>query len=475
MRWAWLAAFAVLGVLAVMLPLGLRQMDLASDQGAQFSVAAALGAQSEQGGRLALLEARLDQAIAAQAQRADRLEQELVALKEQRAPAGPGSPISVDGVDLPPAPMDLPPVPKAPSISVDLPPAPKDLKGTRSILEVAAKVEKGDYYKLNDTKITTCSVRAAARPVWGPAQPIQEPEMQPWPADARGAIATSWSGPDREQWICQWRTLQEYCAMHGYTLYPINDTEEWQAERLRSDLSAHWLKIQVLRKLLLKHPWVLHMDVDAMFPDVASSRSVEDAMGSALSTKSLIVTERRQWNTDTVFIRSSAWGRRFVENVWELRHVCPHCIGEQCALALEVLNNVIGHHLDMGNADSRTIGPYEGWSCCLPRALCEWPLSRKSGPRFPAGGRGNRNVFYCTGAWMTEYFNKGGGPANRKDPQLEPAPKNDHPHILFWEQFRRSLGIRHPSKTRTSCECFKVRVHNETAEQAYKSCRDWKR
>jgi len=162
------------------------------------------------------------------------------------------------------------------------------------------------------------------------------------------------------QWECQLSTVRSYCNKYGYTFYLFNDTAEKQAEREKYELRPYWLKIQAMRDVLPKHAWVMHVDTDSMFPSLDVSRPVEDVIAATPANSrgaSLYVPDDYNWNTDTVLVRNTDWGRNYLEQVWALRIPCPMCVkgSEQCALELAMYQSAIQHQLDAGGSDIKKV------------------------------------------------------------------------------------------------------------------------
>lgn len=259
--------------------------------------------------------------------------------------------------------------------------------------------------------------------------------------DQRGAVMTAWaepgfSGAGAKRWACQVGTHQAYCAKHGYKCHYVHDTGAWEAERKKRDLPRFWLKIQAMRELLPKHPWLLYLDVDAMVTDVENATSVEQLFSEAPAATSLFVPDSmtlENWNTDTILLKNDAVGQKFLDRVWQLGDVCPDCLGEQCAVNLGLFDAIMAHQVtlvDSGLASKQIeVDDYRGGSCCEPRTHCE----------YPDGRMGSRNP-----SVKSYYFSQ--GCVWNWQRRLVQAGRSSPPWIAWNATLRKQMKIEHPVK-----------------------------
>ena len=261
-----------------------------------------------------------------------------------------------------------------------------------------------------------------------------------------GAIIRVWALEDQtssnrssimEQYECQLRSQAQYCTQHGYKCYLFvgrNEPNSWDLERKHDNLPPHWVKIQAIRDILPYHPWVLYLDFDNYFYNVTGSSSVEAVLQQeGYNNASILVPNEMGWNSDTIFLINNNFSNHFIHHIWELRNVCPRCVGEQCAVTLGMfdvlVNSLVSKHLK---------GEYEvarddGYNCCDPGIYCEFPRTlsniQNSGASY--------NVQGCVWQWQRML-------------EIQHPDLLKQTDLFYLPDFRDLLGFEHGIKERSS-------------------------
>ena len=267
------------------------------------------------------------------------------------------------------------------------------------------------------------------------------------PMSNKGAIIRVWAVANQtssynrssifEKYECQLRSHARYCAQHGYKCYLFvgrNEPNSWDLERKHDNLPPHWVKIQAIRDILPYHPWVLYLDFDNYFYNVTGSSSVEAVLQQeGYNNASILVPNEMGWNSDTIFLINNNFSNHFIHHIWELRNVCPRCVGEQCAVTLGMfdvlVNSLVSKHLK---------GEYEvarddGYNCCDPGIYCEFPRTlsniQNSGASY--------NVQGCVWQWQRML-------------EIQHPDLLKQTDLFLLPDFRDLLGFEHGIKERSS-------------------------
>lgn len=126
---------------------------------------------------------------------------------------------------------------------------------------------------------------------------------------------------------------------HPFT-HPRTTHQPTRSERAR----ALSIKVVAMRRLLERATdgqYVLYVDTDALFTRNASS--VEEIVARASHDHpmaSLFLDKGKGWSTHWVLLKKSEWSVAFLQRVWSLgiSHY-PACVGEQCAMAMALLES----------------------------------------------------------------------------------------------------------------------------------------
>ena len=228
---------------------------------------------------------------------------------------------------------------------------------------------------------------------------------------------------------CQIQSQVKYCLKHGYSHHIRSDFYQDES------IAIHWTKVLAILELLPHYPWVLYVDVDSAFLSPSTSPSIEDLLNSTDIGNAFTIMPDNHfgWSGDFIFVRNSAIGIAFIQHLWSLRHHCPSCVGEQCALHV-ALFDLIAHEAQMWLQSNQTtievnVARDQNHSCCLPISHCEFPFGDKrvnvNHGLFPQG---------CTWNWQKALSING-------DRKLI--------YASFALQMRSALNIKHPVKKMT--------------------------
>lgn len=256
-------------------------------------------------------------------------------------------------------------------------------------------------------------------------------------ASSIGAVVSLHSDDDSEniqkRWNCQLKNHETYCGKNGYKCYIITDSQRWRLQR--DNLVGHWMKLQVVREVLLNHSWVLYLDLDSIFENPLTAPPIE----SLITRKdiSLVLPGGKGWSTDMMLFLNTAWSDHFLKHFWTLRRFCPDCIKEQCAAHLAMYNAMLFHsyrEVEAGlRPDDILVSDVRGRSCCLPKSHCKYPF----GDGGPQNYGHSDAVQGCVWNWQTALgFN----------PNSSLPSRTDHPHIDWAVELRAALNISHPRK-----------------------------
>lgn len=289
------------------------------------------------------------------------------------------------------------------------------------------------------------------------------------PTENIGAVVSLYSGLSREEaskrWQCQLQNHEQYATRHGYKYYFITDTDEWTAEResipnpgINNGNNYYWFKLQVLRKLIHHHPWLLYLDTDSVFRDPTTAPPVEQftTLGEASDTnkKSIYMPDYQVgWSTDIMLFRNTLYSKMFLKHVWNLRFACPNTVGEQGAFHIGLLDAIINEVSPLvtnGSIPDTIEVETDGQVvyCCLPRNHCEFPQADEHGAAL-----GWQNVDHnnspqgCEWNWQRALgFTKDG---QRID---------QHSQIDFKSDLRGKLKVLHPVKDPSDCKALNSSV-----------------
>jgi hypothetical protein len=243
-----------------------------------------------------------------------------------------------------------------------------------------------------------------------------------------GVVVSLYSGLDTqkviERWRCQQKNHESYCESHKYKCLFVTDTVEWAKERnetiatesytrnhkggiMRFQYNDFWMKIQVLRDLLTKHQWVLYLDTDTIFNAPNITESVETIFANFPDEVSMFLSDHQGWGSDLVLLRSTPFSNAFLEHVWNLRSSCPHCMGEQGAIHVALLDVLAHHALEVAPQMDlvKSVARDNGKSCCNPRGHCEYPQA--GSPRNTSNAlndKANMSVQGCVWNWQVSKF-----------------------------------------------------------------------
>lgn len=249
---------------------------------------------------------------------------------------------------------------------------------------------------------------------------------------------------------CQLQSHDRYCKKYNYTCYFMGDKPDWKEERnMRGLKFGGWVKIQAIREILSLHPWVLYLDVDAVFENPEAAPSIEkllhddDKRGIAVNLPGGV----HGWSTDTMFVRNTPYGHAFIDRIWDLRHNCKNFHAEQGAAHVAMFDAMIEHEYHNLMTSTRedvkvSVKNDQGNNCCVPLKLCEFPhgenkpknldSERMSGP-YPVGF----SIQGCTWNWQHALGHLPGG---------SPISKRLHQRLSWNVDMRQELNISHPVK-----------------------------
>lgn len=276
----------------------------------------------------------------------------------------------------------------------------------------------------------------------------------------------------------------EYAARFGFTYYTFDDQPEWAAERRRLGLWVNFVgsyrrfradswpqvKFQAIREVLPRHRWVLYLDADTFFTNEARSEplSVEAMLATWPPRIELVapVSGSGFWNTDSLLVKNTRFGRQFLRRTWELWDGCPNCArqGEQCYLNIALFETLMAHmhHLMQRGAIAETVGIErydEQYSCCDLLQLCT--------QRNPRIVRSPQHIYMCITKWNSFFgtvelprtaaqlrmrFLALNDPRAAESGNLTDAGRFRHPRVRRFD-FRRLMGLRHPVKDIPPEEC----------------------
>lgn len=285
-----------------------------------------------------------------------------------------------------------------------------------------------DYFNLVSTTTAllkqrdTCALHGASLFQW-PSTPPTPRSSRP---ETAGAVIVAWVGVEKEvetRWKCQLKSQRLYSQRHGYSFHLFT--------RIPDDLKTlplGWFKVWAIRKLLPKYQWVLYLDTDTVFTSPDRSPAAENVLHDALFAegKSVMVPEAKGWNSDTIFIRNSAWGSQFIERLWDLRHMCPDCVMEQCAVHVALLDSIIAAATP-SSPTTITVSRDQWKQCCTPQSHCQYPHGTHNHAH-------SVSVQGCTWAWQ----------------EALGYPGTNHTHLHWMPDFRTRMMLQHPVK---SMEC----------------------
>ena len=255
-----------------------------------------------------------------------------------------------------------------------------------------------------------------------------------------------------EHFECQLRSQEQYCSLHGYKCYLFigNSTNLWDIERENNSLNLqpHWAKIQVLRDILPFHPWVLLLDFDCAFLKVNSSLSIETLLKDPkYHSPSVIVPDSKGWTSNIMFFRNTAFSKKFIDHLWNLRYVCPRCVAEQCAVVLGMFDVLINYVASELRHDLVHVRRDYGHNCCDPSIYCEYPRTYNERNSKPT-----TNVQGCVWSWQDALGLRLYSIGHSFSHPIVKGP------LLFMPGFRFRLGLTHNIKEKyqiinsTSCQ-----------------------
>ena len=210
---------------------------------------------------------------------------------------------------------------------------------------------------------------------------------------AMGAVISVYSWLNRtaaeERWRWHISNHEQYCNKHGYKCYFVTDSQEYiQGRSGVNGTTGYWMKLQAIRDILPLHPWVMFLDIDAVFEAPLLAPAVETIWNSTVDTSTSDVHKRKQkvslympgglgWITNVMLFVNTPWSFHFLEHFWSLRFRCPDCLGEQCAGHVALLHAMLSTvHADVvagRAADVVKIPRDMGNSCCVPTSSCKFP------------------------------------------------------------------------------------------------------
>ena len=135
-------------------------------------------------------------------------------------------------------------------------------------------------------------------------------------------------GPHEELLAISAATFERYADRHGYDLVLSNET-------IVPERPPAWSKIRMARDLLERYDEVLWIDADAIVVD--SSKDIADVTrpGKDLYLVEHLWHESDDWrsaNTGVFLIRSTDWGKAFLDTVWKQEQWIDHPWWENAAV-----------------------------------------------------------------------------------------------------------------------------------------------
>lgn len=232
---------------------------------------------------------------------------------------------------------------------------------------------------------------------------------------------------------------------------------------------ASQVKFQALREVLPKHRWILYVDCDTLFLNLSKPLSVEAMLATWPRHVAVVAPASGSgfWNTDSVLVRNSVFGRHFLQRIWDLWSVCRNCAqsadGEQCFMNVALYETFLSHMRQLarrGAIPGQVLVErfHEQYSCCHLQQLCT-----QRSPRI--AGSPMRQIYMCMRKWNDVF-------ATTEDTRLAQADRMhavalgdlrrdllhrgeafrnhtegrfEHPHVRRFD-YRHHLGIRHPMK-----------------------------
>ena len=134
--------------------------------------------------------------------------------------------------------------------------------------------------------------------------------------NATFAIVGSYANPDGHRTACAVGAVVEnhrrYAAAHGYAFYNVPEIVRNPGVSFLTD--AHFFKLHLVREKLREHAWVLWVDFDAIFVDLAVR--LEDLVDSLPSPKPSFVFsgDSNILNDGVILVRKSKWSERLLSD-----------------------------------------------------------------------------------------------------------------------------------------------------------------